>query len=215
MSLTFYYGSGSPFAWRVWLALEAKGVAYDQRIISFAERQHKAPEYLAVNPRGKIPAIVDDGFALYESAAIVEYLDERFPGTAPLFPGDIRQRARIRRLVQESDHAFGAAMDPLLSQVLFTAKEAWNDDAIAKSREKFGREAAFWEPLVHEPFLAGTEGPTAADFALYPHAALALRLDKRKPDLDVRSLFGPRFTAWMHRVEALPYFAKTIPPHWR
>lgn len=215
MSITFYYGSGSPFAWRVWLALEAKGATYDMRMISFADREHKSAEYLAVNPRGKIPAIVDDGFALYESAAIVEYLDERFPAGPALFPGDLRQRARIRRLAQEADHSFGTAMDPLLSQVLFSPREKWNEESIAAAREEFGREVAFWEQLVGAPFLADTEGPTAADFALYPHIALALRMDKRKPDLDLRSLVGPKFAAWMRRVEALPYLEKTIPPHWR
>ena len=215
MAITFYCGSGSPFAWRVWLALEAKGVSYDLRMISFADREHKSAEYLAVNPRGKIPAIVDDGFALYESAAIVEYLEERFPEGTSLFPGDLRQRARVRRLVQEADHAFGAALDPLLRQVLFSPREKWNEDGIAAARDKFGRECAFWEQLIREPYVAGNDAPTAADFSLYPHAALALRMDKRKPDLDVRALFGPRFTEWMHRVESLPYFEKTLPPHWR
>ena len=63
MSLTFYYGSGSPFAWKVWLALEHKAVPYEFRLLSFDRGDTKAPEFLSVNPRGRVPTIVDEGFA--------------------------------------------------------------------------------------------------------------------------------------------------------
>src|SRR5262245_39875938 len=101
MALTFYYGSGSPFAWRVWLALEHKGIMYDLRTMSFSGGDLRKPEFRAINPRSRVPTIDDDGFALYESVAIVEYLDEKYGGPK-LFPGDTRGRALVRRLVQES-----------------------------------------------------------------------------------------------------------------
>lgn len=214
MAITFYYGSGSPFAWRVWLALELKGVEYTQKIISFSDREHKSPEYLALNPRGKVPLIVDDGFALYESAAIVEYLDERHAQGVRLFPGDVRQRAVVRRLVQEADQYLGTSMEGLLNQVLFRPREQWDDARIAKAREQFAAEIAAWETIVTGPWLAGTD-LSAADLTAYPHLALALRLDKRKPDLDIAELVGPRMRAWMAKVEGLPCFEKTIPPHWK
>lgn len=214
MAITFYCGSGSPFAWRVWLALEMKGVPYELKMISFSDREHKTPEYRALNPRGKVPVIVDDGFALYESVAIVEYLDERFPQAPRLFPGDIRERAVVRRLVQEADQYLGMSMDSLLGEVLFKPREQWDEGRIGEARAKFGKEIAKWESIVAGPWLAGAE-PSAADFAAYPHLALVLRMDKRKSDLDVASLIGPRMQAWMRQVESLPYFPKTIPPHWK
>lgn len=214
MALEFYYGSGSPFAWRVWLALEFKGVAYTLRTISFSEKEHRSPAFLAINPRGKVPAIVDDGFALYESVAIVEYVEERFPDGPSLFPGDVRDRARIRRIVQEADLYFGDAMGPLLDQVLFSPREKWDEQRIAEARKRFAREVAVWESVAGDTFLAGPE-VTAADFALYPHLALALRMDRRKPDLEVQSLVGPKLAAWAARVAALPIVGKTVPPHWK
>src|SRR5689334_16920917 len=108
--LTFYYGSGSPYAWRVWLALEHKQLAYELKTMSFTAGDLRTPEYLAVNPRHRVPAIVDDGFSLYESSAILEYLDEKYPGPR-LFPADLRQRATARRLVREADEYFADAMD--------------------------------------------------------------------------------------------------------
>ena len=71
MALTFYYGAGSQYAWRVWLALEHKGVPYERKVLSFSDGDLRKPEFLALNPRGRVPVIVDGGASLYESAAIV------------------------------------------------------------------------------------------------------------------------------------------------
>jgi glutathione S-transferase len=214
VALTFYYASGSPFAWRVWLALEYKQLAYEHRLMSFSAGDLNKPEFLAVNPRHKVPAIVDDGFALYESQAIVEYLEERYPAPPSLFPGNLRNRALVRRIVQEADQYLIVALDPIMDQVFFTSPDKWDTAAIAEGRSKLVEELRRWEDIAAGDFLAGKE-PSAADFAAYPHVALGLRLDKKKPDLDVRSLIGPRLQAWMARVEALPFFRKTWPPHWK
>lgn len=214
MALTFYYGSGSPYAWRVWLALEFKGIAYELKTMSFSAGDLRTPEYMTINPRRKVPAIVDEGFALYESQAIVEYLDERFPEGPRLFPGDARRRALIRRMVQEGDQYLSHAMDPLLNQILFSPKEKWDDTTIAEGRTRFGKELARWENIILGDWLSGGDS-SAADFVLYPHIALALRMEKKKPDVDIRGLIGPKIAAWMRRVEALPYLDKTVPPHWK
>ena len=130
--ITFYYASGSPFAWRAWLALEYKSLPYDLKSMSFFDGDLKTPEYLRINPRGKVPSIVDDGFSLYESAAILEYLDEQYPDNgSPLFPGSSRNRAHIRRLVNEADFYLDQANRKILLQILFTPKENWDDEQIA------------------------------------------------------------------------------------
>ena len=213
MALTFYFGSGSPYAWRVWLALEAKKIAYDLKAISFSDGDHRKPAFLALNPRHRVPVIVDGDFVLYESSAITEYLDEQYGSGVKLFPGDVRERARVRRLVREVDDYFAGASDPLLEAVLFTKRDEWDAERISSARSKAQREAAKWEDQFSGDYL----GPalSAADFALYPLVALCLRMDIRKPDLDVAGLFGPKVHSWMKRIESLPYFEKTIPPHWK
>ena len=96
MSLVLYYGSGSPYAWRVQLALEHKALPYERKVLSFSAGDTRKPEFLALNPRHRVPVLVDGDFVLYESNAIVEYLDEAYPATgAPLFPGR-RAHARAR-----------------------------------------------------------------------------------------------------------------------
>lgn len=87
MSIILYYGSGSPYAWRVQLALEHKALPYERKVLSFSAGDTRKPDFLALNPRHRVPVLVDADFVLYESNAIVEYLDEAYPATgAPLFP---------------------------------------------------------------------------------------------------------------------------------
>jgi glutathione S-transferase len=214
VALTFYYGSGSPYAWRVWLALEHKQVPYTMHTLSFSAGDLRKAEYAAINPRQKVPAIVDDGFSLYESVAIIEYLQERYPQGAALFPGDLRERAIVRRMVQEADQYFAVTMEKIVDQVLFTPQDKWDLEAIDAARTGLAGELQRWELLMRADYLAGSV-PSAADFTLYPLIALTLRLQKKKPDLDVPALIGPRVSSWMQRLEALPYFQKTWPPHWK
>jgi glutathione S-transferase len=212
MALRFYHGSGSPYSWRVWLALEHKGIPYEQKVLSFDAGDLRKPEYAAINPRQKVPAIVGDGLALYESAAILEYLDERYDEPPLLFPGDIGRRALIRRMVREADQYAANALEELVGAVLFTPRAQWQPEPIAQGREHFVRELERWETMIVGDTLAGEL--SAADFTLYPLIALVLRIEKKKPDLELRARIGPKIAAWMRRIEALPYFARTWPSHW-
>ena len=93
MAVTLYYASGSPYAWRAWLALERKGIPYRHKLLSFDVGHLKTPEYVALNPRQRAPVLVDDDFVLYESAAVVEYIEDRWPEGPALFARDLRKRA--------------------------------------------------------------------------------------------------------------------------
>ena len=72
MALTFYTGSGSVPGWKVHLTLEHKQIPYEIRWLSFQAGDLKKPDYLAVNPRGRTPAITDGDFSLRESGVIAE-----------------------------------------------------------------------------------------------------------------------------------------------
>jgi glutathione S-transferase len=82
--LVFYHNPMSRGRIVHWM-LEEVGVPYETKILSFEKREHKSPEYLAINPMGKIPAIVHNGTVVTEAAAICAYLADAFPkaGLAP------------------------------------------------------------------------------------------------------------------------------------
>ena len=84
-----YFISGSPPAWRVTLALWAKGIPYTARRLHTDNGGNRTVDYLALNPRGQVPTLVHSGTALTESVAILAYLDAAWPerpvfGSTPL-----------------------------------------------------------------------------------------------------------------------------------
>jgi glutathione S-transferase len=87
---------GSPYVRMPLLACEEKGAPY--RIAAMQFGQNKTPQYLARHPFGRIPVIEHDGFWLYESAAIIRYIDQVFPGTS-LTPADPKAQARMNQVM--------------------------------------------------------------------------------------------------------------------
>lgn len=214
MSIVLYYGSGSPFAWRVQLALEHKALPYELKVLSFAAGDTRKPEFLALNPRHRVPVLVDGDFVLYESNAIVEYLEEAYPATgAPLFPGDTRTRALTRRLILEVDNYFDEAVDPVIEQAFYSKPEERDAKKLQAGRDAVIAEYALFTKAMRGDYLAGQL--SAADYAFYPLVAFMKRCEVKMPELDSDAWLTPELRLWKKRIEALPYFDKTIPPHWK
>ena len=213
MAITLHYLSGSQYAWRVWLALEYKSIPYELVTMSFDAGDFKKPEFYALNPRRRVPVLIDDGFVLYESAAIVEYLEDKQPEEPRLFSRDIRNRAMQRRMVREADQYFGGALARLLDVVLFTPRKHWSQERIDTACAEIKQELAVWETIIRGDYLFGTL--SAVDFTLYPQIALLQRIGQRNPTLWHGDMLGPTMSAWTQRMEALPCTQRTWPPHWR
>lgn len=78
---TLYSHTGGPNGWKVAIVLEELGLTYETVYLDFGKKEQKAPEYLKVNPNGRIPAIIDhhnNDFTVWESLAILEYLVEKY-----------------------------------------------------------------------------------------------------------------------------------------
>lgn len=96
MRLYTYFRSSASF--RVRIALNLKGIAYEPSFVHLPKGEHRAAGYSQVNPQGLTPTLVlDDGERLAQSLAIIEYLDEEHP-QPPLLPKDPKARARVRSL---------------------------------------------------------------------------------------------------------------------
>jgi maleylacetoacetate isomerase len=91
---TFFRSSAS---YRVRIALNLKGLSYEAAFVSLPNNEQRQPDYLAVNPQGRVPALDLDGTILIQSPAILEYLEEMHP-EPPLLPSDPLRRAKIRAL---------------------------------------------------------------------------------------------------------------------
>jgi glutathione S-transferase len=224
MTLAIYWGSGSPNAWRVLLAAEALRLPYESKLLEFSKGQHKTPEFLALNPRGKVPVLRDGDFVLYESLAILGYLDRlaagALYGSTPSEVGLTHQiisefecyvREPLTRVVRHLLAVAGAPATPLTPTV--DQAEAANETV----RVELAALAGF---LKSRSWLA-RERFSAADAAIYPYARLLLRAvskaEARARELSLFPFFDafPELAPWFARIEALPGYERTYPPHWR
>ena len=96
--LKLYDFKSSPNCQRVKVVLEEKKIPYETINVDLRAGEQKTPDYLKINPYGKVPAIADDSTVLYESCIINEYLDEKYPSPR-LLPSDPAARAKARILV--------------------------------------------------------------------------------------------------------------------
>jgi GST-like protein len=101
------YTAATPNGWKVSIALEEMGLPYEVRVIDFATNEQKADWYVKLNPNGRIPTLTDDGFALFESGAILIYLAEK---TGRFLPQDTRTRSRVIQWLMFQMSAVGPMM---------------------------------------------------------------------------------------------------------
>jgi glutathione S-transferase len=184
------------------LALTEKGVAYDQ-----VEVNPFAPEvpasYLALHPFGRVPALIHDGFVLYETGAITRYIDRAFPGPV-LQPTEPQALARMDQIIAIVDsYGYWPMVRQVFSQGVFRPRLGQPVDAaeIERGLAASDKVLAALDPLV------GAAGPTLADlhlgamtayFVLAPEGAALLQRYKR-------------LAAWWAELSARPSFAVTDP----
>lgn len=112
MSLTFYYSpqsSASPVHW----TLEELGIPYEKVVVDIRKGENKTPEYLKINPNGVVPALVHDGVAIFESAAIQIYLGETFGVEKGLYPPPGPARGEVMKWIVWTNVTLGDAMSRL------------------------------------------------------------------------------------------------------
>jgi glutathione S-transferase len=214
MTVLLYSLAGSGSAWRVQLALEHKGIAHEVKTLDGGREEHRSEAYLAMNPRGKVPVIRDGDFTLYESTAILEYLEEKYTETKNIYPKDVAARARVRRLVCEIDNHWLPVAIPLSQNLFFKSEEQDCDEQeIAVGIAGVLSELEFFEREIRGDSFTGDLG--AADFVLYPYLAYLARYELRRASLGLTAAIGPGLRKLMALVESQPYFDRTYPQHWR
>jgi glutathione S-transferase len=218
MTLEVIWGSGSPYAWRVLLTLEAKGLSYESRLIQFSRDEHRAPEHLALSPRGKVPVLRDGDYVLTESFAIMAYLDRKHPGP-PIFGRSAEATGLIWKAISE----FQSYVIPLADRIVVPAFGGRPLDAVdmrAAAGELHGEFGRMEQALSARGWLA-VERLSAADLAVYPFVEALLRAAGKEAVRPMGLGFLPlaeRYPAledWRQRIAALPGYARTYPPHWR
>ncbi len=220
MTLKIHYASGSPWAWRVMLGLAYKGLAFEAQEIHFSKGDSQTPEFLVLNPHGQVPVLQDGDFTLYESSAILVYLDRKYPEN-PLFGSSAEDNGLIwQRLLEMQNHLFPVLRGAVLPIMTGTYDE--NKDAVHTEYSKVPAELAKLEIWLGDKDYFFSDGISAIDITLYPMLALMQRLLASPPAevLDSSVILPlankyPKLAAWMQRIEAMPRFDEVYPTHWQ
>lgn len=217
MSVQLLTFSGSPFGWAVQLAAALKKVELDVQWLRPSSEVLKAPEHLALNPRGKLPVLRDGEFYLSESPAILAYLDANHP-EPPLFGNSAEQRGRASQVSSEIGVYLSSHLSAFAGNI-FTGRAQQEHASIAAAGSAIVAELLHYETRLALHSYVALDTLSAADLQLYPMLKVFLRAASHPSAaaLELRDDFESRFpalAAWMPRIEALPHFASTLPPGW-
>ena len=152
--LTLYIGNKNYSSWsmRPWVLLRQAGISFEEIVIrfdSFDEGSDFRQQISAVSPVGKVPVLDDDGFKIWDTLAIAEYLAERFP-EKNLWPQDVRARARARSVCAEMHSGFsalrGACPMNIEADLHETGQLVWRDKPAV--RADVARLVGLWRELL-------------------------------------------------------------------
>src|ERR1044071_3055003 len=195
MAITLYHDVPSSNSDRVKIALAEKGLKWEGVRVRLAQREQKKPEFLRLNPYGKIPVLVEDGKVLFESCIINEYLDEKYPDP-PLMPKDPYLRGRGRVLV---DYALNFMHDPYWAlRGEMRKPEAERNAAIAAdNRRRLADLLPYLETALDDkPYFLGALSLT--DIAIVPRF---LRMEEYG---GLNAATAPKLAAWLARMKERP-----------
>jgi glutathione S-transferase len=209
MARPIVYGpAGSTYVWSTRLALAEKGVAHDLVDVPFGA--HREEPHLSRHPFGKVPAFEHDGFALYETQAILRYIDEGFP-VAPLQPTDLHEFARMNQIMGIVDaYAWPAIAGDILINRLLAPRLGLPVDEAAVARALPQTRlclSEFARLMGDQSFIAG-ERISLADLMVAP----LLYYLARVPEGEAPLAEHPTLRTWMRRIEDRQSFQVTKPP---
>jgi glutathione S-transferase len=183
---------------KVRAALIEKGLEFTKINIDLSKKEQKNPEYLKIHPFGQVPALDDEGFVLYDSTVINEYLEDEYP-YPPLMPKDSEGRARARLMEDLRDSHFNPAAG-LLFRELRKPEGERDQKIIEQARAKITECLERMEKeLTGRDYLAGEF--SLADIAFYPNIDT---LDRIQVQVDAKY---PNLLAWIARLKARPSFS--------
>src|SRR5687767_6923720 len=112
-----YWGSGSPFCWRVLLALQLKNLEWRGHLLQTDFQEHKSPQLMAMNPRGRLPVLRDGDYVVFELLAVLYYLDLKYPDP-PLFGRSPEEAGVIMRVINEFQAYIEADLMRLVAELV-------------------------------------------------------------------------------------------------
>jgi glutathione S-transferase len=199
MGIKLHYHPLSTYSRRVLIAFAEKQIPYELVIVDMAARRHREQPYLSLNPYGRVPTLEEDGFVLFESTAILNYL-EATRVTPPLVPAEARGRALVDMHMKLCDLQFTRQAGTIIFPKRFLPKERWDTAAIAKAKAEIEKHLAILDKQLAGKTYLVAEQFSLADVCYAPFLEF-LPLMEIVPPTAV--------TAWSERLLARPSVVAT------
>ncbi len=184
---------------KVRIALLEKGLEFERVNVDLSKREQKSPEYLKIHPFGQVPALDDEGFVLYDSTVINEYLEDEYPYPS-LMPDGSEGRARVRLLEDFRDTHF----NPYCVQIMYEVRKAEGERDAARIENAKTQISACFDRIERElqgkEYLVGSfslaDIAFMANFDIMERLAIPVDANKHK-----------NATAWITRLKSRPSYA--------
>jgi glutathione S-transferase len=167
--LKLYDYSESPYCQKTRIVLAEKDLSFEIVPVDLKAGEQKRPEFLKLNPFGKVPVLIDDEMIIYDSTIINEYLEDEYPHP-PLLPADSSARARVRSFEDYADNAFIPVTGIIMNELRKPEGER-DAEKLANARQQVQRMLAVIDgSLAGRQWLAGNF--SLADVAFAPRVVI-------------------------------------------
>lgn len=202
--MKLYHNPLSPNVRRVRLTAAVLGLALEEHVLDFTKGEHKSPTYLAINPNGAVPTLVDGDFVLTESRAIMQYLASTKPESG-LLPRDEKLRADVTRWQFWDSSHFSPVLASIAFEKLLKSRFGMGEPDLAKIEEgikNFRKWGAILNARLEGRTYVVGDALTVADLTLASSLGSAHRAGVPVAEF-------PNIEAWFARISALEAWKQT------
>jgi len=194
MALKLHYHPLSTYSRRVLIALGEKHIPFEPVVVEMEARKHRGPAYLTLNPYGRVPTLEDEGLVLYESTAILNYLEAKHPSPA-LVPTDLRDRALVDMHMKLCDLQMTRQAGTIIFPKRFLPKDRWNVAAMSAAKAEIEKHLGILDAELRGKTYLVAEQFTLADLCYLPFVEFLPLMEIEAP---------PNIAAWVERLLARP-----------
>ncbi|MBU6282430.1 glutathione S-transferase family protein [bacterium] len=191
----------STYARRVRIALLEKNLPCELVDVDMAAGEHKKPAYLALNPYGRVPTLEEDGFVLWESTAILSYLEATHPEPA-LVPADARGRALVDMHMKLCDIQLARQTGLIIFPKRFLPRERWDEKAMAQAKKEIERHLEIVEKQISGREWMVGDAYSLVEVCYTPFVQFLPLVEVAPP---------PGVAAWTERMLSRPSAVATVP----
>ena len=199
--IRLHYHPMSTYSRRARIALLEKQIPHELIVVDMAARKHRDPAYLALNPYGRVPAIQADDFVLYESTAILNYLEAMYP-QQPLLTADPLEHALVDMHMKLCDIQMARQTGAIIFPKRFLPKERWDEKVMAQAKSEIESHLGILEhELTGKQYLVAGRY-TLAEVCYTPFVQFLALMEITPP---------PAVTRWVEQMLTRPSAVQTAP----